>query len=192
MNKPLSEWTLGETREYCEAHDDCEFCYFNHPVSGCAFSKAIPAQWNLEKAKVPLTLPAQLDEGAYMPERAHRLDAGLDLRSPVDVLVPCSGGSAIIDTGVHVQLPPDSVGMLKSKSGLNVKHGIVSEGVIDCGYDGSITVKLYNHSDTAYQVKRGDKISQLVILPVLRPTPVQVDKIEGGERGNNGFGSTGR
>ena len=192
MNKPLSEWTLGETCEYCEAHDDCEFCDFNHPVSGCAFSKAIPAQWNLEKAKVPLTLPAQLDEGAYMPERAHRLDAGLDLRSPVDVLVPCSGGSAIIDTGVHVQLPPDSVGMLKSKFGLNVKHGIVSEGVIDCGDDGSINVKLYNHSDTAYQVKRGDKISQLVILPVLRPTPVQVDKIEGGERGNNGFGSTGR
>ena len=137
-------------------------------------------------------IPVQLDEGAYMPERAHELDAGLDLRSPVDVLVPCSGGSAIIDTGVHVQLPPDSVGMLKSKSGLNVKHGIVSEGVIDCGYDGSITVKLYNHSDTAYQVKRGDKISQLVILPVLRPTPVQVDKIEGGERGDNGFGSTGR
>ena len=114
-------------------------------------------------------LLVQLDEGAYMPERAHELDAGLDLRSPVDVLVPCSGWSAIIDTGVHVQLPPDSVGMLKSKSGLNVKHGIVSEGVIDCGYDGSITVKLYNH-----------------------PTPVQVDKIEGGERGNNGFGSTGR
>ena len=192
MNKPLKEWTLGETCEYCEAHDDCEFCDFNHPVSGCAFSKAIPAQWNLEKAKVPLTLPVQLDEGAYMPERAHSTDAGLDLRSPVDILVPCSGGSAIIDTGVHVQLPPDSVGMLKSKSGLNVKHGIVSGGVIDCGYDGSITVKLYNHSDTAYQVKRGDKISQLVILPILRPTPVQVDKIEGGERGDNGFGSTGR
>lgn len=137
-------------------------------------------------------IPVQLDEGAFMPERAHEFDAGLDLRSPVDVLVPCSGGSAIIDTGVHVQLPPDSVGMLKSKSGLNVKHGIVSEGVIDCGYDGSITVKLYNNSRTAYQVKRGDKISQLVILPVLRPTPVQVGKIEGGERGDNGFGSTGR
>lgn len=189
--KPLSDWTLGETREYCEAHDDCEFCDFNHPVSGCAFSKAIPAQWNLEKAKVPLTLPVQLDEGAYMPERAHRLDAGLDLRTPVAAYIPpmCS---VTIDTGVHIQLPPGTVGMLKSKSGLNVKHGIVSEGVIDCGYDGSITVKLYNHSDTAYQVKRGDKISQLVILPVLCSTPVQVDKIEGGERGNNGFGSTGR
>ena len=191
MNKPLSEWTLGETREYCEAHDDCEFCDFNHPVSGCAFSKAIPAQWNLEKAKVPLTLPVQLDEGAFMPERAHSTDAGLDLRTPVAAYIPpmCS---VTIDTGVHIQLPPGTVGMLKSKSGLNVNFGITGEGVIDEGYTGSILVRLYNNSSNAYSIKMGDKISQLVILPVLRPTPVQVDKIEGGERGNNGFGSTGR
>ena len=189
--KPLSEWTLGETRKYCEAHDDCEFCDFNHPVSGCAFSKAIPAQWNLEKAKVPLTLPVQLDEGAYMPERAHRLDAGLDLRSPIGTLIP-GFGCATIDTGVHIQLPPGTVGMLKSKSGLNVKHGLTGEGVIDEGFTGSIVVKLYNHTPKEYYINKGDKISQLVILPVLRPTPVQVDEIEGGERGDNGFGSTGR
>lgn len=191
MNKPLKDWTLGETREYCEAHDDCEFCDFNHPVSGCAFSKAIPAQWNLEKAKVPLTLPVQLDEGAYMPERAHELDAGLDFRSPIGTLIP-GFGCATIDTGVHIQLPPGTVGMLKSKSGLNVKHGLTGEGVIDEGFTGSIVVKLYNHTPQEYYINKGDKISQLVILPVLRPTPVQVDKIEGGERGDNGFGSTGR
>lgn len=191
--KPISEWTLKETKEYCKTHaDDCKGCALLDEF-GCIPQSEAPLNWDFPKVETLAgVLPVQLDEGAYMPERAHELDAGLDLRAPVDILVPCSGGSAIIDTGVHVQLPPDSVGMLKSKSGLNVKHGIVSEGVIDCGYDGSITVKLYNHSDTAYQVKRGDKISQLVILPVLRPTPVQVDKIEGGERGNNGFGSTGR
>lgn len=190
--KPLSEWTLSETKEWCAIHK-CSGCMLND-FDGCALMDVPPERWRFPRAKVDNTdtLPVQLDPGAFMPERAHRLDAGLDLRSPVDVLVPCSGGSAIIDTGVHVQLPPDSVGMLKSKSGLNVKHGIVSEGVIDCGYDGSIAVKLYNHSDTAYQVKRGDKISQLVILPVLYLSPVQVDKIEGGERGDNGFGSTGR
>ena len=190
--KLLSEWTLKEVKRYCKGAE-CKGCKFN--LSGCPFVNSAPSFWELPDDKeqpASDTLPVQLNPGAYMPERAHEFDAGLDLRSPVDILVPCSGGSAIIDTGVHVQLPPDSVGMLKSKSGLNVKHGIVSEGVIDCGYDGSITVKLYNHSDTAYQVKRGDKISQLVILPVLRPTPVQVDKIEGGERGDNGFGSTGR
>lgn len=192
MNKPLSDWTLGETREYCEAHDDCEFCDFNHPVSGCAFSKAIPAQWNLEKAKVPLTLPVQLDEGAYMPERAYELDAGLDLRSPVDILVPCSGGSAIIDTGVHVQLPPNTTGEVVCKSGLNVNHGLICSGLVDEGYSGSIVVKLYNLSKEPYYIKAGDKIAQLVIRPVLYLTPAQVDKIQGDERGNNGFGSTGR
>ena len=136
-------------------------------------------------------LPVQLDPGAYMPERAHSTDAGLDLRSPIGTLIP-GFGCATIDTGVHVQLPPGSVGMLKSKSGLNVKHGLTGEGVIDEGYTGSITVKLYNHTPQEHYINKGDKISQLVILPVLRPTPVQVDKIEGGERGDNGFGSTGR
>lgn len=136
-------------------------------------------------------IPVQLDEGAFMPERAHRLDAGLDLRSPVDVAVP-SGCSASIHTGVHVQLPPGTVGMLKSKSGLNTKHGITSEGVIDEGYTGEIVVKVYNHGYSSFYIMRGDKISQLVILPVLRPEPMLVDEIEGGERGDNGFGSTGR
>lgn len=136
-------------------------------------------------------LPVQLDEGAYMPERAHELDAGLDLRSPIDTRVP-KRGSAIIDTGVHIELPVNTAGILMSKSGLNVKFAITNEGVIDCGYNGSIVVKLYNDSKRNYKVKRGDKISQLLILPVLYLKPVQVNKIEGGERGDNGFGSTGR
>ena len=136
-------------------------------------------------------IPVQIDPGAYMPERAHELDAGLDLRSPIGTLIP-GFGSATIDTGIHIQLPPGTVGMLKSKSGLNTKFGITSEGVIDEGYSGEIVVKLYNHSSNTFHIKRGDKISQLVILPVLYLSPVQVDKIEGGERGDNGFGSTGR
>lgn len=86
-----------------------------------------------------------IDPGCYMPERAHEDDAGLDLRTPHDVVVP-SFGSAVIDTGVHMQIPVGMVGMLKSKSGLNVKSGITSEGVIDAGYTGSIVAKLYNHS----------------------------------------------
>lgn len=71
-----------------------------------------------------------LDEGAFLPERAYPTDAGADLRTPIDVEVPAHG-SAVIETGVHVELPPGTVGMLKSKSGLNVKHGITSEGVIE-------------------------------------------------------------
>ena len=133
----------------------------------------------------------KLDPMARIPERAHDTDAGLDLKSPINITVPARG-SAIIDTGVHIQLLPGTAGMLKSKSGLNVKHGITSEGVIDEGYTGSIVVKLYNHTFDDYHVNIGDKISQLVIVPILTPELEFVDDLEGGERGDNGFGSTGR
>lgn len=189
--KPLSEWTLGETKEWCATHK-CSGCALDD-FDGCALMNVAPECWRFPRTKVDAvdTLPVQLDEGAYMPERAHKLDAGLDLRSPIGAsLLPLHGIG--IRTGVHIQLPPGTVGMLKSKSGLNTKFGITSEGVIDEGYSGELVVKLYNHSSNTFHIKRGDKISQLVILPVLRPTPVQVDKIEGGERGDSGFGSTGR
>ena len=133
----------------------------------------------------------KLEKWAYMPERAYPTDAGADLRTPHDVII-MPRGSAVVDTGVHIELPPNTVGMLKSKSGLNVKHGITSEGVIDVGYTGSIAVKLYNNSDKAYGFKAGDKISQLVIMPILTPSFEQVDEFEETERGNNGFGSSGR
>lgn len=133
----------------------------------------------------------KLDEGAFMPVRAHDTDAGADLRSPIDVLVPARG-SRVIDTGVHIQLPHGYVGMLKSKSGLNVKYGITSEGVIDEGYTGAIKVKLYNLSGYPYAVMRGDKITQLVIVPCEYVHFDLVDKLDDSERGGDGFGSTGR
>lgn len=139
----------------------------------------------------PEVLRVRLDDGAYLPQRAHDTDAGLDLRTPVDAYVR-AGGSTVIDTGVHIQLPPNTVGMIKSKSGLNTKDGIVSEGVIDEGYTGTILVKLYNHGTEAKQFGRGDKITQLVVLPVLYPRVEQAEEIQGGPRGDNGYGSTGR
>ena len=132
-----------------------------------------------------------LDKSAIMPTRAHSTDAGLDLYATEDQIVPAKE-SAIFNTGVHIELPQNTVGFLKSKSGLNVKHGISSEGVIDVGYTGSIVVKLYNHSGYDYKVNRGDKISQLVILPILTPELELVDSLEDTERGAGGFGSTGR
>ena len=136
-------------------------------------------------------MKVKLDSLAYMPTRAHSMDAGLDLYSPVDLSI-MPGDSVVIDTGVHVELPPGSVGFLKSKSGLNVKHGILGEGVIDAGYTGSIRVKLYNHSQDGYYIQRGDKITQLVILPVILPDLEHVEMLEDTDRGANGFGSTGR
>lgn len=136
-------------------------------------------------------MKVKLDNGAYMPTRAHDSDAGLDIYAREMKVVPARG-SAVFDTGVHIELPKGTVGMLKSKSGLNVKHGLTSEGVIDVGYTGSICVKLYNNSNIDYMVLNGDKISQLVIMPILTPTLELVEEFEATERGNNGFGSSGR
>lgn len=135
-----------------------------------------------------------LDKGAYMPEKAHCTDAGFDLRTPIDITVK-GGNHAFIDTGVHIEIPAGYVGMIKSKSGLNCKHNLVTEGVIDAGYTGSIGVKIYNHGREDYTFKAGDKITQLVIIPIpfLSNNDLEiVEVLEETERGDNGYGSTGK
>lgn len=134
----------------------------------------------------------KLDAGAYPPVRAHTTDAGLDLRTPRAFIVPAHG-SVCIDTGVHIALPRGCYGKLESKSGLNVKHGIVSlGGTIDEPYRGSIVAKLYNLTDKAYCFEAGDKIVQLVIQPYLAPPVDIVDELDETDRGSDGFGSSGR
>lgn len=132
-----------------------------------------------------------LDNGAYMPSRGHKTDAGLDLRTPKAVTVPAYG-NAIVDTGVHVALPNGCAGLLVSKSGLNVKHDITSTGLIDEGYTGSIVVKLYNNGSEDHEFEAGDKITQLVVIPVVCEPVGQVCCFIRTDRGDNGFGSTGR
>lgn len=143
-----------------------------------------------------MKMKVMLDPGAKMPTRAHEMDAGFDLYSPVDTVLPVQSawtdGSVCIDTGVHMEIPAGYVGFLKSKSGLNVKSGIQSEGVIDAGYTGSIMVKLYNHSKIPVVIQKGQKISQLVLLPIITPDLELVDSLEDTERGAGGFGSTGK
>ena len=136
-------------------------------------------------------MKVKLDKGAIKPTRAHEHDAGLDLYAPADIEV-WAGEAAVIDTGVHVAIPAGYVGFLKSKSGLNVKYNLTGEGVIDAGYTGSIVVKLYNNGYEDYYLKAGEKVIQLVILPILTPEIEIVDELEPTERGANGFGSTGR
>jgi dUTP pyrophosphatase len=135
-------------------------------------------------------MKVKLDEGAYMPTRAHENDAGYDLYSRENEFLPMYD-SKVFDTGVHVEIPKGYVGMIKSKSGLNVHNGITSEGVIDCGYTGSIRVKLYNNGNQNVWIQKGQKISQLVIMPIITPDLELVDELEETERGNGGFGSTG-
>ena len=136
-------------------------------------------------------MKVMLDDGAYMPERAHEADAGYDIKSPTGGYIPAHS-SWTVDTGVHVQIPKGYVGFLKSKSGLNVNHGLVSEGVIDSGYTGSIVVKLYNHSDFPEGITKGQKITQLVILPIETPELELADWFEDTDRGDKGFGSSGK
>lgn len=138
-----------------------------------------------------MTMKIKLDPWGKRPTKAHEADAGFDLYAP-DRVVITAGGSAIINTGVHIQLPPGTAGLIVSKSGLNVKHGITSTGLIDSGYTGAIHVKLYNHGATDYTVEAGDKISQLCVLRMMDVTIQQVDKLDGSERGDGGFGSSGR
>ena len=136
-------------------------------------------------------IKVKLDPGAIMPTRAHRTDAGLDLYATHDAVIYGNDNESF-DTGVHLEIPAGYVGIIKSKSGLNVKHGITSEGVIDSGYTGSIVVKLYNHTEQPVCIKKGQKISQLVILPIITPDLELVDSLEETERGSGGFGSTGK
>lgn len=133
-----------------------------------------------------------ITEDAVMPTRAHEKDAGLDLYSREHATI-FPGGSWVFDTGVHIAFDPGTYGKIESKSGLNVYYGIVScGGVIDEGYTGSIRVKLYNLGHESYAFYPGDKIAQLVVMPYLTPMVEPVDRLDDTERGNGGFGSTGR
>ena len=137
-----------------------------------------------------------LDENAIMPDRAHRLDAGLDLFTPVDVTVP-SHGCAFVDTGVHVALPWSTRGHVCSKSGLNRDFCITTDGTVDEGYVGSIGIILHNDGDEDHEFRRGDKIAQLVVerieRPMLEVVPLsRLEESDRGDRGARGFGSTGR
>lgn len=146
-----------------------------------------------------LRIMCKVDEGAYAPERAHEADAGFDLRTPCREIVLARGG-VLIDTGVHFDIPMGYVGFIKTKSGLCVKHNLRSAGgVIDSGYTGSVKVKIFNDSDKPYAFGPGDKVAQIVFLPipyvVLEPVPEEffsgvIEPMR--ERGSNGFGSTGR
>jgi dUTP pyrophosphatase len=132
-----------------------------------------------------------LDEGAKMPTRAHPWDAGLDLYAVEDGYVKCNSHRTF-NTGTHIQIPEGYYGEIRSRSGIMVNHGITTDGTIDAHYTGPIKVCLFNHGGSKYEVKKGDKIAQLVILPCVMPHLELVNSLEDTDRGDNGFGSTGK
>lgn len=134
-----------------------------------------------------------LDEGAFEPVRAHDADAGMDFRSRETVVLK-RHGSAVFNTGVHIDVPKGYALFLKAKSGLNVRYDIIGTGVIDAGYTGSIVVKLYNLGKKKYLITKGDKIIQGVLIKVETPILDKVDHFTStaSDRQNGGFGSTGK
>lgn len=132
-----------------------------------------------------------LDEGAVMPTRAHRCDAGLDLYAAERKVIRANDWE-VIETGVHVQIPQGFFGLLTSKSGLMANHGLTSRGTIDSNYTGSIKAVLFNHSRRDYIVEKGDKVTQMIILKHWTPDLEETDHLEITDRGDGGFGSTGR
>lgn len=124
-----------------------------------------------------------------MPIRAHKDDAGLDLLAMHSAVIPPCG-YAKVETGVHAEIPRGYVGLLTSKSGLMSKC-ITSRGTIDSGYTGSIKAVLYNHSHRCVEIATSQKITQMVIVPIITPELEVVDSLEETDRADGGFGSTG-
>lgn len=129
---------------------------------------------------------------AFMPTKGHNDDAGYDLYSPCMAVIPANR-RAVIDTGVCVDIPKGYYARLESKSGLMRDKGITVRGTIDAGYRGSIKVVLFNHTDEAVIFERGDKITQIVFLKCESPELQVIDSFDNNtDRGENGFGSTGK
>ena len=129
-----------------------------------------------------------------VPEYAHPGDAGADLHAAEAIVLP-PGERALVGTGVSIALPDGFAAFVLPRSGLAAKHGITivnSPGTVDAGYRGEIKVTLLNTDPrTAFSIAVGDRIAQLIIMPVIRAEFVQVDRLPGSQRGEGGFGSTG-
>lgn len=134
----------------------------------------------------------RIDTELPVPAYAHPGDAGLDLYAAQPAVV--TGETVLIPTGVVVAVPDGHVGLVCPRSGLS-KHGVTvanAPGIVDAGYRGELMVRLTTTSATPYRVYRGDRIAQLLIVPVARPEVTVVDRLDNTERGTGGFGSTGR
>ena len=130
---------------------------------------------------------------AVLPSYAHPSDAGMDLRS-VDDLTLAPGQRALVHTGLVMLLPPLYEAQVRPRSGLALKNGVTvlnTPGTIDSGYRGEVGVILINLGQAAFDVRKGDKIAQMVIAPVTQPNIEETDVVDETDRVSGGFGSTG-
>lgn len=139
-----------------------------------------------------MRLPIQLlDPAAIIPTRGHPGDAGLDLYASKDAYV-APEAITIALTGIAVDIPFGHVGLIKPRSGLAERSGVDTlAGVIDHGYTGEVQVLLTTHSNARGWIKPGERVAQLLVVPIAYANPVVVDSLPGSARGDAGFGSTG-
>ena len=140
-------------------------------------------------------LITRLDAGVPVPTYAHPGDAGADLVTTIDIeLQP--GQRVVAPTGIAIALPPGFAAFVHPRSGLAARWGVGlvnAPGTIDAGYRGEIKVVLINHdASDVVQLRRGDRIAQLVVQPVARAVFHEVASLPGSDRGDGGFGSSGR
>jgi dUTP pyrophosphatase len=131
-------------------------------------------------------------ESAKLPSKNHESDTGYDVYSVEDAVIPARS-SKVVGVGLKFAYIPEGYWVkVESRSGLGFKHGISAHpGIIDSGYRGDAGIKLYNHTDTDYEVKAGDRIAQFVIYFNIH-MPVEWGKVEESDRGEKGFGSSGK
>ena len=135
----------------------------------------------------------RIHPAAVLPSYAHPSDAGMDVRSVDEVVIP-AGKRALVHTGLVMLLPPGYEAQVRPRSGLALKFGVTvlnTPGTIDSGYRGEVGVILINLGDEDFTVHTGDKIAQLVIAPVTQPETAETDVVDETDRGAGGFGSTG-
>lgn len=137
----------------------------------------------------------KLDPDLPLPAYANPGDAGMDLRSTKDLVIPAAGGRALVPTGIAIAVPDGYAAFVHPRSGLAIKHGITivnTPGTIDAGYRGEISVILMNTDPSeAFTVSRGDRIAQLVVQKVTRVQWMETQELPEAERGEGGFGSSG-
>ena len=136
----------------------------------------------------------KLSDKATLPTRAHDNDAGLDLHAAESArLAP--GARVSVGTGLAVQIPDGVGGLVLPRSGMAIKHGVTlvnSPGLIDPGYRGEVRVLLLNTDPSVeFQITPGDRIAQLLLVPVVHATPLNAEALDDSTRGEGGFGSTG-
>ena len=133
----------------------------------------------------------RLAEDAVLPTRAHPDDAGLDLYALTDVVLE-PGKSAVVPTGIAMAIPEGCVGLVADRSSLARKGVKTAGGVIDAGYRGEVGAVLWNISRETVKLGRGDRVAQLLIVPIATPAVKEVKALTESKRGKKGFGSTGR